>query len=85
MSNSLNPDQDRHCVGPDLGPNCLLRFSADDKSPLTRKVLMIHPVNICIKTFETENFGVYCENSVEKKISTVVKIKDSKHCHCQPF
>ena len=23
MSNSLDPDQDRHSVGPDLGPNCL--------------------------------------------------------------
>ena len=32
MSNALNPDQDRHHVGPDLGPNCLLGLSADDKS-----------------------------------------------------
>ena len=23
MSNSLEPDQARHCVGADLGPNCL--------------------------------------------------------------
>ena len=23
VSNSLDPDQDRHSVGPDLGPNCL--------------------------------------------------------------
>ena len=23
LSNSLDPDQDRHSVGPDLGPNCL--------------------------------------------------------------
>ena len=30
MSNSLDPDQDRHYVGPDLGPNCLQRLSADD-------------------------------------------------------
>ena len=28
MSNSLGPDQDRHYVGPDLGPNCLQRLSA---------------------------------------------------------
>ena len=34
MSNSLNPDQGRHSVGPDLGPNCLQWLSADDKSPL---------------------------------------------------
>ena len=32
MSNGLDPDQDRHSVGPDLGPNCLQRISADDKS-----------------------------------------------------
>ena len=30
VSNSLDPDQDRHSVGPDLDPNCLLRLSADD-------------------------------------------------------
>ena len=30
MSNSLDPDQARHFVGPDLGPNCLQRLSADD-------------------------------------------------------
>ena len=29
MSNSLDPDQDRLSVGPDLGPNCFLRLSAD--------------------------------------------------------
>ena len=27
----LNPDQARRFVGPDLGPNCLQRFSAEDK------------------------------------------------------
>ena len=32
VSNSLDPDQARHFVGPDLGPNCLQRLSADDKS-----------------------------------------------------
>ena len=31
-SNSLDLDQDQHNVGPDLGPNCLQRFSAGDKS-----------------------------------------------------
>ena len=30
MSNSLDADQARHSVGPDLGPNCLQRLSADD-------------------------------------------------------
>ena len=31
MSNSLDPDQARHFVRPDLGPNCLQRLSADAK------------------------------------------------------
>ena len=32
VSNSLDPDQARHYVGPDLGPNFLQRLSADDTS-----------------------------------------------------
>ena len=32
VSNSLDPDQARHFVGPDLGPNCLQRLSTDNKS-----------------------------------------------------
>ena len=32
VSNSLDPDQARHFVGPDLGLNCLQRSSADDTS-----------------------------------------------------
>ena len=32
MSSSLDPDQARHVVGPDLDPNCLQRLSADDTS-----------------------------------------------------
>ena len=31
VSNSLDPDQEGHSVGSDLGPNCLHRLSADDK------------------------------------------------------
>ena len=31
-SNSLDPDHAQHFVGPDLGPNCLQRLSADDIS-----------------------------------------------------
>ena len=30
VSNSLDPDQARHFVRPDLGSNCLQRLSADD-------------------------------------------------------
>ena len=32
VSNVLDPDQDRHFVGPDLGPNCFQRLSAEDKN-----------------------------------------------------
>ena len=32
MPNSLDPDQARHFVWPDLGPNCLQRLSADERS-----------------------------------------------------
>ena len=31
VSNGLDPDQDRHSVGPDLDPNCLERISAVDE------------------------------------------------------
>ena len=30
MSNRLDPNQARQIVGPDLGPNCLQRLSADN-------------------------------------------------------
>ena len=30
MTNNLDPDHAQHFVGPDLGPNCLQKFSADD-------------------------------------------------------
>ena len=32
LSNGLDSDQDRQNVCPDLGQNCLLRLSTDDKS-----------------------------------------------------
>ena len=39
MSNSLDPEQARHIVGPDLGPNCLQNLSADDTSRQIVKAL----------------------------------------------
>ena len=41
VSNSLNPDQDRHSVGPDLDPNCLKRLSADDKTPASKESVKV--------------------------------------------
>ena len=32
MKNSIDPDQVRQNVGPDMGPDCLLKLSANDKS-----------------------------------------------------
>ena len=41
MSNSLDPDQSLHVVGPDLGPNCLQRLSVDHTSRQRVKVGMV--------------------------------------------
>ena len=38
MSNGLDPDQDRHSIGLDLGPNCLQRLSTDDNGRKELKV-----------------------------------------------
>ena len=39
LSNSLDPDQDRHFVRLDLGPNCLIWLSADVTNKESVKVL----------------------------------------------
>ena len=49
MSNSLDPDQERHSVVPDLGPNCLQKLSADSDSHLAKKVLTNKPVFLQIR------------------------------------
>ena len=41
VSNSLDQDQARHFVGPDLGPNCLHRLSADGTGGLRVKVIFV--------------------------------------------
>ena len=44
MSNSLDPVQAGHFVGPDLGPNCLQNLSADDTCMQEKnKQLETHP------------------------------------------
>ena len=43
MHNSLEPDQARRFVGPDLGPNCLQRLSADSQqTALVGKELILY-------------------------------------------
>ena len=49
VSNCLDPDQDLHLVGSDLGPNCLEKISADEKScRLHGRVQILH---ITINTY----------------------------------
>ena len=38
VSNGLDPYQDGHSDGPDLGPNCSQRLSADDIVPSKERV-----------------------------------------------
>ena len=47
MSNSLDPDQARRIVGPDLGPNCLPRLSADDTS--RQRVNIDRSMHLCLQ------------------------------------
>ena len=49
VSNSLDPDQARHFVRPDLGPNCLQTLSADDqKMTLVGKELKVHDSSLIL-------------------------------------
>ena len=42
MSNGLDPDQDRSYVGPDLGPYCLQRLSAEAKVTTSMLTVRVH-------------------------------------------
>ena len=53
MSNSLDPDQARRFVGPDLGPNCLQRLSADD----TIRQSYNHEISVLITSVSSEDSG----------------------------
>ena len=46
MSNSLDQDLAQHFVGPDLGPNCLQRLSADNISSQRVKFGFSHPYQL---------------------------------------
>ena len=61
--NSLDPDQARHFVGPDLDPKCMKKVSADDNSEvyiLTLHgeeffIIFCHLIVFCLFFFQ-ENF-----------------------------
>ena len=50
MSNGLDSDQDRHFVGPDLGLNCLQRFSATTSKERVRGCFVLIKVK-CIRVY----------------------------------
>ena len=55
LSSSLDPDRARLFVGPDLGPNCLQKFSADDT--LEQKVFTV------AGTGEVPNYSQIIDNA----------------------
>ena len=59
VSNSLDPDQVRRFVGPELGPNYLLKLSADDTSRQTKSV---HTHN-CIRAIWLRSFKQFLQVS----------------------
>ena len=42
VSNNLDPDQAKHSVWPDLGPNCMQKLLADGKWPQAREEIGQH-------------------------------------------
>ena len=48
VSDSLDPDQDRHFVGHDLGLNCLQRYSADDSLSSGSVLRLLFQRYICL-------------------------------------
>ena len=51
MSNCFDLDQDCRSVGPDLGPNCLQKLSADNKSTDSRLLHSKHYITGFGQTF----------------------------------
>ena len=55
VANSLDPDQARHTVGPDLGPSYLQSLSADDTS--RQRILIICMMMVFSIWLDTINLG----------------------------
>ena len=58
VSNSLDPDQARHFVGPDLGANCFQRLSDDDNTAVGKE--LIRPGSIMKSMFKTFHVATLC-------------------------
>ena len=72
MSNSLDPDQAQRFVGPDLGPICLQRLSADN----TSRSLSRHgfrkgelPADQCLPLILNDSFLILQEKIDNKHIT----------------
>ena len=83
VPNSLDLNQDRHCVGPDLGPNCLQRLSADGKERVKYIIYFKnHFYNHAFFTLgEKTLFSTY---SIWKKIVCMESYFDCFYC-CRIF
>ena len=62
VSNSMDPDQARRFVGPDLGPNCLQRLSVDDTRSLRLNGSQIKKSDLLEAMY-------LCTASLKKKLS----------------
>ena len=80
MSNSLDPDQARRFVGPDLGSNCLPRLSEDDtdRQRVNKpQQLQVRPVTwsiLCQDVSLVANFTLISRSAFYRTIKRVIKI-----------
>ena len=70
VSNSLDPDQDQHSVGPDLGPNCLQRLFADDNV----LSVLIWVQTVCKGYQQMKKVAVSTEGAREPKFWNFIKL-----------
>ena len=74
MSNSLDPDQARRIVRPELGPNCLPRLSADDTG---RQELMFYGR---VSSIENDAYLLNCKDQIGPLGSRCSRIKVCNVC-----
>ena len=73
--NSLDPDQARHFVGSDLGPNCLQMLSADLEDCTCDQKAMSECMPVCLKgqtTLFCDCFTHYSKYTVVENIDIIL-------------
>ena len=86
VSNSLDLDQDRCSVGPDLGPNCLQRLSPDDKSGHkqgnSETPMLTYPerLEVWAMTCDFQQCGVLTSVDSDKPVQPPFMLRNSKWC-----